>query len=156
MRWILVDSVQAQWDAFQDGLMKVVEDSSLDLFLPNELELLVVGTPELDFEALEANCKYEGYEEDAPVVKNFWKFVIDASPESQVKLLKFVTASTKAPIGGLGKMDFVIQRSANSDQLPTSHTCFNTLLLPDYGDDEDKLTKLLGRCIEECEGFGIM
>lgn len=155
VRWILVDSVQAQWGAFQDGVMKVVEDSSLDLFLPEELELLVVGTPYLDFEALKANCKYEGYEEDAPVVKNFWKFVIEASPESQVKLLKFVCASTKAPIGGLGKMDFVIQRSANSDQLPTSHTCFNTLLLPDYGDDEDKLTKLLGRGILECEGFGL-
>ena len=101
VRWILVDSIQPQWDAFQTGVMHVMEDSSLDLFLPEELELLVVGTPELDFSALEANTKYEGgYDKDSEVVKNFWKFVKSASPESQVKLLKFATASTKAPIGG--------------------------------------------------------
>ena len=101
VRWILVDSIQPQWDAFQTGVMHVMEDSSLDLFLPEELELLVVGTPELDFSALEANTKYEGgYDKDSEVVQNFWKFVKEASPESQVKLLKFATASTKAPIGG--------------------------------------------------------
>lgn len=156
VRWILVDSIRSQWDAFQTGVMHVMEDSSLDLFLPEELELLVVGTPFLDFDALEENTKYEGgYDKESEVVKNFWKFVKEADEDSQVKLLKFVTASIKAPIGGLGKMDFVIQRSADSDQLPTSHTCFNTILLPDYGADYEKLAKLLGRAILECEGFGL-
>lgn len=156
VRWILVDSIRSQWDAFQTGVMHVMEDSSLDLFLPEELELLVVGTPFLDFDALEENTKYEGgYDKESEVVKNFWKFVKEADEDSQVKLLKFVTASSKAPIGGLGKMDFVIQRSADSDQLPTSHTCFNTILLPDYGADYEKLAKLLGRAILECEGFGL-
>ena len=156
VRWILVDSIRSQWDAFQTGVMHVMEDSSLDLFLPEELELLVVGTPFLDFNALEENTKYEGgYDEESEVVKNFWKFVKEADEESLVQLLKFVTASSKAPIGGLGKMDFVIQRSADSDQLPTSHTCFNTILLPDYGADYEKLAKLLGRAIIECEGFGL-
>ena len=156
VRWILVDSIRSQWDAFQTGVMHVMEDSSLDLFLPEELELLVVGTPFLDFDALEENTTYEGeYDKESEVVKNFWKFVKEADEDSQVKLLKFVTASSKAPIGGLGKMDFVIQRSADSDQLPTSHTCFNTILLPDYGADYEKLAKLLGRAILECEGFGL-
>lgn len=156
VRWILVDSIRSQWDAFQTGVMHVMEDSSLDLFLPEELELLVVGTPFLDFDALEENTKYEGgYDKESEVVKNFWKFVKEADEDSQVNLLKFVTASRKAPIGGLGKMDFVIQRSADSDQLPTSHTCFNTILLPDYGADYEKLAKLLGRAILECEGFGL-
>ena len=128
VRWVLVDSIQSQWDSFQTGLMRVMEDSSLDLFLPEELELLVVGTPELDFAALQSNTKYEGgYDEDSDVVNNFWKFVKDAPLETQVKLLKFAAASTKAPIGGLGKMDFIIQRAGpDSSNLPTSHTCFNT------------------------------
>jgi len=128
VRWVLVDSVQTQWESFQTGLMRVMEDSSLDLFQPEELELLVVGTPELDFAALEANTKYEGgYDKDSNVVKNFWKFIKDATQETQVKLLKFAAASTKAPIGGLGKMNFIIQRAGpDSPNLPTSHTCFNT------------------------------
>jgi hypothetical protein len=29
------------------------------------------------------------------------------------------------------------------------------LLLPDYGDNYDKLKNLLGRAILECEGFGL-
>mmetsp|Transcript_16532 Transcript_16532/g.34920 ORF Transcript_16532/g.34920 Transcript_16532/m.34920 type:complete len:1375 (-) Transcript_16532:78-4202(-) len=155
--WVLVDSINPQWDSFQTGLMRVMEDSSLDLFRPEELELLVVGTPELDFAALEANTKYEGgYDRDSEVVKNFWKFVKDAPHDTQIKLLKFAAATTKAPIGGLGKMDFIIQRAGpDSSNLPTSHTCFNTLLLPDYGPDLEKLESLLGRAILECEGFGL-
>ena len=157
VRWVLVDSIHVQWEHFQTGLLRVMEYSSLDLFSPEELELLVVGIPELDFDALEKNTKYEGgYDESTQVVRNFWKFVKEASPDDQSKLLMFVTSSTKAPIGGLGKMNFIIQKAGtDSVNLPTSHTCFNTLLLPDYGDDYNKLTSLLGRAILECEGFGL-
>jgi hypothetical protein len=42
----------------------------------------------------------------------------------------------------------------DSDQLPTSHTCFNTLLLPDYPTD-DKMRERLQIAISECEGFGL-
>ncbi|KAL7487666.1 hypothetical protein ACHAW6_013398 [Cyclotella cf. meneghiniana] len=157
VRWILVDSIQQQWNSFEKGVMIVMESSSLDLFLPEELELLVVGSPELDFNALEANTKYEGgYTKDSDTVMNFWKFVKQADRETQIKLLKFATASSKATIGGSGKLPFVIQRAGpDSHQLPTSHTCFNTLLLPDYGSNYDKLASCLGRAILECEGFGL-
>lgn len=154
--WILVDSIKDQWNAFEVGVMRIMEDASLDLFLPEELELLVVGSGVLDFKALESNTKYEGgYDAETEVVKNFWLYVNNASKETQVQLLKFATASTKAPIGGLGKMPFIIQRAGlDSDLLPTSHTCFNTLLLPEYGSYE-KLENNLNRAVLECEGFGL-
>jgi ubiquitin-protein ligase E3 A/E3 ubiquitin-protein ligase HERC4 len=157
VKWILVDSIYPQYEAFEAGFMKVMENSSLDLLRPEELELLVVGTPELDFEALEKNTKYEGgYDADSDVVKNFWRFVKNAPPDTQLDFLRFATGSTRAPIGGLGEMSFKIQRAGpDSDQLPTSHTCFNTLLLPDYGDNYEKLERNLGRAILECEGFGL-
>ena len=48
-----------------------------------------------------------------------------------------------------------IQRAGpDTDHLPTSHTCFNVLMLPEYSDKE-KLTRLLKRAITECEGFGL-
>jgi len=157
VKWVLVDSIQPQWDAFEKGFDLVMKSSSLDLFRPEELELLVVGTPDLDFGALEANTEYEGgYDKDSTVIRNFWKFIREADTTTQVNFLKFSTASTKAPIGGLGKMSFKIQRAGpDSHQLPTSHTCFNTLLIPDYGDNYDKLSERLGRAIVECEGFGL-
>jgi ubiquitin-protein ligase E3 A len=95
---------------------------------PEELELLVVGIPDLDFDALEKNTKYEGgYDESTEVVKNFRKFVKESNSDDWGKLLKFATASSKAPIGGLGKINFIIQKAGtDSANLPTSHTCFNT------------------------------
>jgi len=157
VKWLLADSIQPQWDAFEKGLMQIVESSSLDMLRPEELELLVVGTPELDFSALEHNTAYEGgFDKDSEVVCSFWRFVKDASRETQIKLLKFATGSKMAPIGGLGELPLTIQRAGpDSPQLPTSHTCFNTLLLPDYGSDYDKLSTRLGRAILECEGFGL-
>jgi hypothetical protein len=38
-------------------LFKVMESASLNLFLPEELELLVAGSPDLDVNALGANTK---------------------------------------------------------------------------------------------------
>jgi hypothetical protein len=156
VKWLLVDSIYPQYDAFERGFMRVMENSSLDLLRPEDLELLVVGSPELDFQALEKNTEYEGYDETSDVVHNFWRFVQSAPPETQMKLLMFTTGSSKAPIGGLGELPFKIQKAGpDSMQLPSSHTCFNTLLLPDYGDNYEKLEERLGRAILECEGFGL-
>lgn len=157
VKWLLVDSIYAQYEAFERGFMRVMEDSSLDLLRPEDLELLVVGSPELDFEALEKNTEYEGgYNSESAVIRHFWTFVKNASRETQLNLLRFATGSSKAPIGGLGNLAFKIQRAGpDSMQLPSSHTCFNTLLLPDYGDNYEKLEERLGRAIIECEGFGL-
>jgi ubiquitin-protein ligase E3 A len=158
VKWLLVDSVELQYREFERGFLQVMEGSSLDLLLrPEELELLVVGTPELDFDALQENTVYEGgFDKDSPVVQNLWRFVKQSPLETQLKFLKFSTGTTKAPIGGLGAMPFKIQRAGpDSMQLPTSHTCFNTLLVPDYGADYEKLMDRLSRAIIECEGFGL-
>jgi ubiquitin-protein ligase E3 A len=157
VKWLLVESIYPQYESFEAGFTRVMENSTLDLLRPEELELLVVGIPQLDFDALEKNTEYEGgYSSDSEVVINFWRFVRHASSETQLNLMKFITGSTRAPIGGLGKMNFKIQRAGpDSANLPTSHTCFNTLLLPDYGNNYEKLEDRLGRAILECEGFGL-
>ena len=61
----------------------------------------------------------------------------------------------RAPVGGLADLKLVIQRgSPDSDRLPTSHTCFNVLLLPEYNSKE-KLRKQLSIAIENAQGFGL-
>lgn len=42
-----------------------------------------------------------------------------------------------------------------SDRLPTAHTCFNHLLLPQYATC-DILRERLGLAIENAEGFGLI
>jgi ubiquitin-protein ligase E3 A len=41
------------------------------------------------------------------------------------------------------------------DRLPTSHTCFNVLLLPDYA-SKDKLRERLLKAIKYSQGFGML
>lgn len=65
------------------------------------------------------------------------------------------TGSDRAPIGGLGNMKCIIQRDGpDSNKLPTSHTCFNTLLLPEYATREKMLDRLK-LAIMNAEGFGL-
>ena len=49
--------------------------------------------------------------------------------------LSFVTGSDLAPAGGLKELHLKIQKNGNEPvkRLPTAHTCYNILLLPQYG-----------------------
>ena len=100
-RWLLVDSIASQYDEFERGFNQVMEDSSLDILLAEELELLVTGTPELDFSALEGSSEYEGgFDKDFAVVQNIWKWIQSASLPTQEKFLKFCTGSSKGEFLG--------------------------------------------------------
>lgn len=96
VKWLLVDSIAPQYDEFERGFNQVMEDSSLDILLAEELELLVAGTPELDFLALEQSAEYEGgFDKDSAVVRNIWKWIQSESLPTQEKFLKFCTGSSK-------------------------------------------------------------
>lgn len=63
--------------------------------------------------------------------------------------------SCRAPVGGLGQLCLVIQRAGgDTDRLPSAHTCFNYLLLPEYASQE-KLKQRLLLAIENAQGFGL-
>lgn len=86
----------------------------------------------------------------------FWEVIHEMSEEQKRLFLRFVTGSDRIPIGGMSKLKFIIARNgADSEKLPTAHTCFNVLLLPDYGNKE-KLKERLFKAITYCEGFGLM
>ena len=58
-------------------------------------------------------------------------------------------------IGGLAKLRLLVSRNGpDTDRLPTAHTCFNVLLLPDYASIE-KLEEKLSIAIDNSEGFGL-
>jgi hypothetical protein len=48
-----------------------------------------------------------------------------------------------------------VQRAGpDTEKLPTAHTCFNTLLLPEYS-SRDKLQRKLMTAIQNAQGFGL-
>eukprot|EP00927_Polykrikos_kofoidii_P061396 TRINITY_DN56231_c0_g1_i1.p1 TRINITY_DN56231_c0_g1~~TRINITY_DN56231_c0_g1_i1.p1 ORF type:complete len:782 (-),score=165.34 TRINITY_DN56231_c0_g1_i1:203-2548(-) len=156
--WIFNTSVERQFGAFRRGFDKCVGDTLFrQLFLPEELELVICGSPELDFHAFETNTTYQdGYSKTSKIVGWFWEVVHSMSEEEKRNLLAFITGCDRAPVGGLGRLPFVVSRAGpDSDMLPSCHTCFNHMLVPDYSCKE-KLEERLRLAVQHCHGFGLM
>ena len=63
--------------------------------------------------------------------------------------------SDRAPVEGLGSVRLAVSVNGRDDaRLPTAHTCFNVLLLPEYASQE-KLRDRLAVAIANAEGFGL-
>ncbi|XP_050296568.1 ubiquitin-protein ligase E3A isoform X2 [Anthonomus grandis grandis] len=156
--FLLNKSVEKQFKAFYKGFQMVVDESPLDqLFRPEEIELLICGSKNFDFDELENSTEYDGgYTNDSQVIKDFWSVVHALSTEDKRKLLQFTTGSDRVPIGGLSRLKLVIAKNGqDSDRLPTAHTCFNVLLLPEYSSKE-KLKDRLVKAINYSKGFGML
>lgn len=68
--------------------------------------------------------------------RNFWEILHSLDLEDKKSFLIFATGSDRVPIEGMKELNFVIQRHANTTNLPTAHTCFNVFLLPEYESKE--------------------
>ncbi|XP_036834954.1 ubiquitin-protein ligase E3A isoform X1 [Oncorhynchus mykiss] len=156
--YILNKSVERQFKAFRRGFQMVTNESPLKcLFRPEEVELLICGSRNLDFHALEETTEYDGgYNKDCRIIKDFWETVHSFGEEDKRLFLQFTTGTDRAPVGGLGKLKMIIVKNGpDTDRLPTSHTCFNALLLPEY-DTKEKLKERLLKAITYAKGFGML
>ncbi|XP_058170739.1 ubiquitin-protein ligase E3A [Anopheles ziemanni] len=156
--FLLNQSVEKQFKAFRRGFQMVTDESPLHLlFRPEEVELIVCGSKEFDFDQLEKSTEYEGgFTVESQTIKDFWTIVHGLSMETKRKLLQFTTGSDRVPVGGLSRLKLVIARNGpDCDRLPTSHTCFNVLLLPEY-DSKEKLEERLLKAITYSKGFGML
>jgi len=157
--WYLRVGVQKQFDAFKKGFGRVCGSSPVfECLSAEELEAIVCGEKDLDFTNLESSAEVvasavgfqEGY------MSGFWEILRAFDAPQRKQFLKFVTGSDLAPVGGLERLKMKIQRNGGepTNRLPTAHTCFNLLMLPEYSDHE-KLRRLLVQAIENAEGFGL-
>ncbi|XP_039709331.1 ubiquitin-protein ligase E3A isoform X2 [Pteropus medius] len=156
--YILNKSVEKQFKAFRRGFHMVTNESPLKyLFRPEEIELLVCGSRNLDFQALEETTEYDGgYSRDSVLIREFWEIVHSFTDEQKRLFLQFTTGTDRAPVGGLGKLKMIIAKNGpDTERLPTSHTCFNVLLLPEYSSKE-KLKERLLKAITYAKGFGML
>ncbi|CAK1551648.1 unnamed protein product [Leptosia nina] len=156
--FLLNKSVETQFKAFRRGFVMVTDESQLTtLFRAEEVETLVCGSKNFDFNELEKSTEYDGgYTSDSTTIKDFWSIVHSLSLEDKRKLLQFTTGSDRVPVGGLSHLKLVIARNGpDCDRLPTAHTCFNVLLLPEY-ENKDKLQDRLMKAISYSKGFGML
>lgn len=148
-------TVYNQFIAFRYGFFTCFNQKAVSLFTPSGLKALVEGLPDISVVGLERVTRYDGgYDFFHPTVRQFWTVVHSWSQETVRKLLEFVTASDRLPVGGVGKLIFTVQKNGVGDgRLPTSLTCFGRLLLPEYT-SEEKLREALEKAVENSKGFG--
>ncbi|KAG0274903.1 putative E3 ubiquitin-protein ligase HTD2 [Linnemannia exigua] len=157
LKFYFTTSIAKQFNAFSEGFHLVTLGSAIQLFRPEEVEQLICGSPDLDFNALEQITQYEGgFHAKSRIIRWFWETVHAYEDKDKKRLLFFATGSDRVPIGGLGHLSFTISKNGpDSMRLPTSHTCYNTLMLCAYSSKE-RLQERLMTAIGNAEGFGLM
>lgn len=158
----LTTAIRPQINAFLEGFNELIPKNLISIFNDKELELLISGLPEIDLDDLRANTEYAGYSAASPVIQWFWEVVQSFSKEDRARLLQFVTGTSKVPLEGFkalqgisGLQRFQIHKAYGSpDRLPSAHTCFNQLDLPEYPSKEQLEERLLLAIHEASEGFG--
>ena len=91
--FLLNKHIEKQFKAFKRGFQMVTDESPLHLlFRPEEVELIVCGSKEFDFNELEQSTEYEGgFTAESQTIKDFWDIVHGLSMDSKRKLLQFTT-----------------------------------------------------------------
>ncbi|KAM1114974.1 hypothetical protein ACFX19_005779 [Malus domestica] len=159
---ILTNAIRPQITSFMEGFKELVPRELISIFNDKELELLISGLPEIDLADLKANTEYTGYTSSSDVVKWFWDVVESFDKEDMARLLQFVTGTSKVPLEGFralqgisGPQKFQIHKAYGApDRLPSAHTCFNQLDLPEYTTKEQLHERLILAIHEASEGFG--
>ncbi|KAK1785400.1 hypothetical protein P4O66_018783, partial [Electrophorus voltai] len=160
MQWRFVNRIQRQMSSFKEGFYELIPQDLIKIFDENELELLMCGLGDVDVNDWRENTKYKnGYAANQPVIQWFWKTVLLMDAEKRIRLLQFVTGTSRVPMNGFaelygsnGPQLFTIEQWGTRDKLPRAHTCFNRLDLPPYESFED-LREKLHMAIENAQGF---
>ncbi|OQR75738.1 ubiquitin-protein ligase E3C-like, partial [Tropilaelaps mercedesae] len=139
--------IRQQTAAFKQGLTDVIDPHRLQLFDPNELQVLISGTATpINVADWRAHTIYgSGYTASHPVIECFWRVVNGLDEDQRKQLLKFTTSCSRPPLLGFKELQppFCVNRVESSDRLPTSATCVNLLKLPEIEDFATLKSKLL-------------
>ncbi|VEN39898.1 unnamed protein product [Callosobruchus maculatus] len=158
----LATSIKEEMEAFLKGLNELIPDNLLSIFDENELEafqLLLCGTGQYNLADFRAHHVVNGNSaEFRRVVGWFWAAVGNFTQEEMARLLQFTTGCSQLPPGGFRELTprFQITAAPTFGNLPTAHTCFNQLCLPDYDCYEQFEKCLLLAISEGTEGFGMV
>lgn len=160
----LYEEIKPQMEALLKGLYELVPRKLICIFDSKEIELLISGLPDIDIMDLKKNTEYNGYTEHSDVIKWFWEVLESYTGRERAEFLQFVTGTSKVPLEGFknlpganGIQKFQIHRiQGGSERLPSAHTCFNQLDLPEYPSKEILQERLLKAIKEGAEFMGLL
>ncbi|CAI2172902.1 16430_t:CDS:10, partial [Funneliformis geosporum] len=155
-------AIKDQIENFLAGFHEIIPAHLISIFNEQELELLISGMPDIDIDDWKNNTEYQNYTPSSPQIQWFWRAVRSFDQEERAKLLQFVTGTSKVPLEGFsalqgvhGVQKFQIHKDfASPDRLPSAHTCFNQIDIPEYDNYEQLRAQLLLAISEGTTGFG--
>ncbi|APA15550.1 hypothetical protein sscle_15g103200 [Sclerotinia sclerotiorum 1980 UF-70] len=154
INWLTNISIQPQFEAFKKGFFACLDPRSISIFDSDTLQSLVEGVQEIDIVEMQRGTQYIGYEAGDRVIQDFWSVVKEYDLEKKKKLLEFTTASDRVPMGGMRNFQLrIMKNGATDEQLPSSYTCFQNLLLPNYS-SRQILKERFDIALEHSKGFG--
>lgn len=157
----MTTAIEKQIKAYLDGFHEMIKTDLISIFNARELELLISGMPDIDIYDLKKNTEYDGYKSSDKEIQWFWNILFSLSRSDKAAFVQFVTGSSKVPLGGFSQLQgmrgiqkFSIHKFVGpKGALISAHTCFNSLDLPSYENEEEMREKLLYAIHEGSEGF---
>lgn len=134
LHW-LTKSVDPQITAFAKGFHAVLPLSILQAVSAQALKALVEGEEHIDSQLLKRTVPMNGFEDNKMYVDQFWSVVHAYRQEELRRLLKFVTANSRLPVGmtggtgGSGVCPFEVESGGFDDAVSISSSCANHRIL---------------------------
>ncbi|XP_047195648.1 probable E3 ubiquitin-protein ligase HERC6 [Hippoglossus stenolepis] len=131
-------SVEGVFEEFKRGFFKVCDMDVVEFFQPEELQAVMVGQENYDWQVFKQNTVYEGeYHEGHPTIITFWEVFEQLTAEDKKKFLLFLTGCDRVPFLGMNSIMMRVTVLPNSSELhlPESLTCHHLLSLPNYQRD---------------------
>ncbi|KAM7413228.1 hypothetical protein PAMA_020550 [Pampus argenteus] len=128
-------SVEQVFKEFKRGFFKVCDIDVVEFFQPEELQAVMVGQENYDWEVFKQNTVYEGeYHAAHENIVTFWQVFEKLTAEEKKKFLLFLTGCDRVPFLGMEsiKMRVAVLPDATEIHFPESLTCHCLLLLPIY------------------------
>eukprot|EP00942_MAST-04A_sp_MAST-4A-sp1_P002005 g2005.t1 len=144
--YICGGAVEEQINAICSGIYELVPQVYVSKFSAEELKQLVNGKPIVNPQEIREGTRYTGgYEKGKHnTIEMFWKAMKSFKNETREDVMRFVTGTAKVPLDGFDPaFTITLAEGADEETLPTSHTCFNQLVLPEYRSVEKLIEKLM-------------
>jgi hypothetical protein len=144
----LVDEWAPACNALRRGLAAVVPLSLLSFLSAAELERQVCGEREVDLALLRRQTRYSRLRAESQLVRWFWRALESYDQKQRESFLRFAWGRSRLPLrADEFTHHFVLTAAPGNDKtLPSSHTCFFQLDLPEYSSYEILRERLLYAC----------
>ncbi|XP_061576509.1 probable E3 ubiquitin-protein ligase HERC6 [Cololabis saira] len=135
VNYVFNKSVEGVFGAFKKGFFKVFNLDVMEIFQPEELQTVMQGGENYDWEVFKQNTVYEGdYHAGHSNIITFWEVFEKLTAEQKKKFFLFLTGSERVPIQGMQSVQMRVAAlpDATEKHLPEALTCHRLLLLPNY------------------------